>query len=87
MNDDSDLRRREALRRLRPPDELFGRGDMGQWSRYERGGNEAAQIVFSAWDSGASSIFSGMENTELFTRHEAERRLRTKSLRRALDRK
>jgi len=68
--------------------ELFGRGDMGQWSRYERGsGDEAAQIVFSAWDSGASSVFSGMENTELFTRHEAERRLRTKSLRRALDRK
>ncbi len=67
--------REEALRRLRPATELFGRGDMGQWSRYERDGDETARIVFSVWDSGANSIFSGMENTTLFTRHEVEVRL------------
>ena len=70
------LRRTEALHRLQTAQELFGRGDMGQWTRYERGsGDEAARMVFSAWDSGASSISSGMESTALFTRHEAEKRL------------
>lgn len=44
-DDDTDLRRRDALRRLRSPDELFGRGDMGQWARYER---EAGMIIASA---------------------------------------
>lgn len=71
-----DDEREEALRRLRPPSELFGHGDMGQWSRYERDSDETARMVFSAWDSGASSIFSGMENTKLFTRQEAEARMR-----------
>lgn len=79
-------RRVEALHRLQTVQELFGRGDGGQWSRYERICGEATGqmpgsdelitvVVFSAWDSGASSISSGMESTALFTRHEAEKRL------------
>lgn len=71
-----EIQREEALRRLRPAQELFGRGDAGQWSRYERNSDETARMVFSVWDSGASSIFSGMENTALLTRQEAEARLR-----------
>jgi len=99
MEDDG--ARQEAKLNRWAATELFGRGDGGQWSRYERGGDETARIVFSTWDSGASSIFSGMENTTLFTRHEAEVRLsflrgiakislqdwagETESLRRALE--
>jgi len=76
-HDDHQCRiREEALRRLRPVGELFGRGDMERWSWYRRDDDDdGGRLVFSAWDSGASSIFSGMENTELFTRSEAEARL------------
>lgn len=70
---DDEIRREEALRRLQSAQELFGRGDQQQWHRYERDdGRDVSQTVFAVWDSGAKSLFSGMENTALFTRPEAE---------------
>lgn len=70
---DDEIRREEALRRLQSAQELFGRGDQQQWHRYERGdGRDVSQTVFAVWDSGARALFSGMENTALFTRPEAE---------------
>jgi hypothetical protein len=66
-------KRREALRRLRPPDdELFGRGNSGQWARYVRGNKTFAdKTVFAAWDEGSRHVSLGAENTGLFTREQA----------------
>lgn len=68
-------RRREALRRLRPIQELFGRGDMLQWHRYLRD-DAQNDWLFAAWDDGRKDVFSGMEGTTLWSRAEATERLR-----------
>jgi hypothetical protein len=72
--DDLDASGHPAVADDNEPDVLYGRGDMEQWSRYERNDDEttAAFAVFQVWEQGERNIFAGMENTALYTQREAE---------------
>lgn len=72
--DDLDASGHPAVADDNEPDVLYGRGDAGQWSRFERSDDEntVAYAVFQVWEQGERNIFSGAENTALYTQREAE---------------
>ncbi len=48
---------------------LFGLGDNMQWAKFTR---DQHPEIFAAWDRGEDNVFSGAENTQLWSREDAE---------------